>query len=838
MKPVTRKVIWALSALLIFPAISTLTSLTAGAQTLDCSAAPYNVPAGFPTSATTAVQDQAQMMCQQGLKFPTAASNPPVSATRIGDPHAPVNAWPGNVTNPETANWTDALGHVVVRWGWGLWTTYDDSQSGGVANVLCNGATPCTPALEVGTSTGGSMSGYGDYGPRGSRPYPTGDAPLGPGGNTPCTAPGCLAAGTYTPIDLLTYKKDGSKISTPKDWWTKRRPELWDLVQKEIYGYTWPQSQWPSITWTIGPVATGTQAGTISCITPPGATPATCPQGTVTDGKTYPYREKTYTATISMANYPGSAPPLRNAPKLSMTCRLPANATGKVPVFIGIGESDTIFQYTAPLGYGACGYPQTALQADGGGAATSSYLIGLINGGNWRKPTDPGALVAWAWGISRSIDAFANDTDPNGPDADKVAVEGHSRNGKATLVTAAYDDRVVAALPSCGGEGGTSWIRRHFGESIESIVGNGEYYWMAGNLMNYAGPECQTNPNVGPAGCTPAFFPRKVEDLDVDSHAVMSLVAPRAVMTNGGTDTPQGGGDGWQDPRGMFLTGQMASPVWELLGWPGQIIPQGTVFTSNPTTYHNGESIGGTPPFNVAFTEGTVAWRRHSQGHTDVPEWPVFVQFASKYLSDVRPSITAGQNFTLPASSTTVGTVKGTPGSAGALQNWQIKGGTGADVFDVDPATGAITIPDRTKLNGGSSYTLTLMASDGVLPSHDTVVNINAAAVVAGNIQLATTASLTQLSDGSYQATVTVTNVGTGTAQKVVLTSATFGAASGTPVPQPLIDLAPGGIAVTTLTIPATAGTAGAPIVERFTGTYVQGNTTGTFGANVRSVLP
>jgi hypothetical protein len=40
-----------------------------------------------------------------------------------------------------------------------------------------------------------------------------------------------------------------------------------------------------------------------------------------------------------------------------------------------------------------------------------------------------------------------------------VAVEGHSRNGKATLVTAAYDDRVVAALPSCGGEG----VHRGFG---------------------------------------------------------------------------------------------------------------------------------------------------------------------------------------------------------------------------------------------------------------------------------------------------------------------------------------------------------------------------------------
>lgn len=68
--------------------------------------------------------------------------------------------------------------------------------------------------------------------------------------------------------------------------------------------------------------------------------------------------------------------------------------------------------------------------------------------------------------------------------------EGHSCDGKATLVTAALDDRIVAALPSCGGAGGTSFLRRNYGESIESIVGNGEYYWVAGGLMNYAGAAC------------------------------------------------------------------------------------------------------------------------------------------------------------------------------------------------------------------------------------------------------------------------------------------------------------------------------------------------------------
>src|ERR1700722_9944112 len=136
-----------------------LLSLFAEGQMIDCTQAPYNVPAGLPTASIPSAQDQAQMMCQQKLQFPTPASNPPLTATRDADPNKPVNAWPGTVSNTG-ANWTDALGHTIVRWGWGQWTTYDDSQSGGVANVLCGGATPCTTTQELGNSTGGAMSGF------------------------------------------------------------------------------------------------------------------------------------------------------------------------------------------------------------------------------------------------------------------------------------------------------------------------------------------------------------------------------------------------------------------------------------------------------------------------------------------------------------------------------------------------------------------------------------------------------------------------------------------------------------------------------------------------------
>ena len=53
-----------------------------------------------------------------------------------------------------------------------------------------------------------------------------------------------------------------------------------------------------------------------------------------------------------------------------------------------------------------------------------------------------------------------------------------------------------------------------------------------------------------------------------------------------------------------------------------------------------------------------------------------------------------------------------------------------------------------------------------------------------GTVQFITTATLTKLGDGGYQATVNVRNNGNGTAEEVVLSTATLGAAAGTPAPQ------------------------------------------------------
>lgn len=559
------------------------------------------------------------MLCQLGISFPVL---PP----RLQDPNRPVNAWPLNAANPE-GNWTDPLGHTVVRTNFGLWHTYD-SDAG---------------------EAGGALSGFGDYGP--------------------------LSTPRYTDIDLLRMQ-NGAEVTTPTEWWRKRRPEIFELVQQQLYGKPVPADI--TVSWTVGPVTSGVQ--TVA-------------------GVGYSYREKTFTGTVDTSRYPG----VRNVPVIIATCRFPAEVGREYPVVVTYGEGVNRFQYTAPHDIGVCNYSPTQVQPDNGNNGNlSSYLIGLVTRGQWRKPDDPGALVAWGWGVSRLIDAFEQDPDL---DHDKVAVQGHSRYGKATLVTAAYDERVAVAWPSDAGAMGTAMARRHWGESLEFVASStGEYHWVNGNILKYAGPLRED-----------ALIPRKLELLDVDAHSTTSLLAPRAIFVTNGTDTPPGFGDAWADPRGTFLSGKLASPVWELLGWQGQVIPQGTVFTSGPD-----ESIGGTPPFNVAFIDGTIGWRRQIEGHVSTPNWPTFATFAARYLNDYRPAIPHQKFWLGEGPLNVVGTlVAEDMDEDDIISGWQITGGNGAGIFEIDARTGVIRIAKPELIDvKQEAYWLTVIVGDGKLPSH------------------------------------------------------------------------------------------------------------------------
>jgi hypothetical protein len=246
-------------------------------------------------------------------------------------------------------------------------------------------------------------------------------------------------------------------------------------------------------------------------------------------------------------------------------------------------------QYLAK-GWGYALISPNSIQADNGAGLTRG-IIGLINKGQPRKPEDWGSLRAWAWGASRVLDYLETDKDV---DAKQVGISGLSRYGKAALVAMAYEPRFAIGLIGSSGAGGAKLFRRNFGEQVENLASSGEYHWMSGSFLKYAGPL---------APC----------DLPVDSHQHIALCAPRPIFISYGAMSGPGAEGSWVDQRGSFMAAVAAGPVWKLLG------------KKDLDTIEM-------PGVGVAKTEGELAWRMHSGGHTTGPNIDTFVTWASRYL--------------------------------------------------------------------------------------------------------------------------------------------------------------------------------------------------------------
>ncbi len=385
--------------------------------------------------------------------------------------------------------------------------------------------------------------------------------------------------------DPLTLK-NGNKVTTAKAWWELRRPEIVEDFDREIYGRA-PKVT-PKVAWGV----TGTlreMNGDVPIIT------------------------KKLVGHADNSSYPAVSVDIQ------LTLITPANASGPVPVMMELSFSPEVMaaiakrfpelaaaankgptwqQQVLAKGWGYAVLIPTSVQADKGDGLTEG-IIGLVNKGQPRKLDDWGALRAWAWGASRAMDYFETD---NSVDAHQVGIEGHSRYGKAALVTMAYDPRFAIAYVSSSGAGGAALYRRNFGEQIGNIAGTGEYHWMAGNFLKYAGP---LTPN----------------DLPIDSHELIALAAPRPVFIGAGAAQ----GDGWVDARGMFLATVGAGPVYRLL---------------------RKKDLGTAefPAIETPLIEGDLAYRQHSGGHTPLPNWPTFLTFAARYIKGPGVSASAVVN--------------------------------------------------------------------------------------------------------------------------------------------------------------------------------------------------
>ncbi len=167
-----------------------------------------------------------------------------------------------------------------------------------------------------------------------------------------------------------------------------------------------------------------------------------------------------------------------------------------------------------------------------------------------RGASDAGTIAVWAWCIHRAVDFLVEDP---AIDPKRIAVVGHSRNGKTALLATACDDRIAMVIPSQAGCGGTAPARvapelaqpqsngRPKAETI-AVINKNFPHWFCGNFKAF---------NDAP------------DKLPYDHHALIALCAPRPVLLSNATE------DIWANPAGQFDMLRAADPVYRLVTGEG-----------------------------------------------------------------------------------------------------------------------------------------------------------------------------------------------------------------------------------------------------------------------------
>jgi hypothetical protein len=344
--------------------------------------------------------------------------------------------------------------------------------------------------------------------------------------------------GSYTLPDPLRLNS-GQPVKDAETWRKKRRPEILRLFEETVYGRTPPTRQ---IAYEVTSRVEGALGG----------------------------QATRKLVTVWLAG--------KSGPTMDLLLYLPASAKGRVPVFLGLNFSgnqgvhpDPAIPITKRWVRPQRNNNQTQAGEDSRGVEASRWAVDLIlsrgyglatvyygdlfpdhkdglpdsiiphlfkPGQTARAPEDWNAIGAWAYGLSRALDYLERDKEV---DAKRVAVIGHSRLGKTALWAGAQDERFAMVISNNSGEGGASLARRNFGETVERI--NTVFpHWFNDIYKTYN---------------------HRVHELPVDQHMLIALIAPRPVYIASAQE------DQWADPKGEFLAGKGADPVYRLLGTDG-----------------------------------------------------------------------------------------------------------------------------------------------------------------------------------------------------------------------------------------------------------------------------
>ncbi|MCP4639693.1 MAG: alpha/beta fold hydrolase, partial [bacterium] len=170
---------------------------------------------------------------------------------------------------------------------------------------------------------------------------------------------------------------------------------------------------------------------------------------------------------------------------------------GPFPVFMTQHNHRAWAQIALRRGYVACVYAGSDSRDD-----TDTFLEAYPEH-DWSR------LTRRAWAAGRCIDYLEQVAQA---DTSRVAITGHSRNGKLSLIASALDPRFGAVISSSSGAGGSLATRyyseQHFGEGVELITRR---------FPDWFHPRWR-------------FFTGREDKLPVDLNTLVALSAPRACL--------------------------------------------------------------------------------------------------------------------------------------------------------------------------------------------------------------------------------------------------------------------------------------------------------------------
>jgi hypothetical protein len=242
--------------------------------------------------------------------------------------------------------------------------------------------------------------------------------------------------------------------------------------------------------------------------------------------------------TVSIAN--GSRTTSFSAP-----ITFPTTGTPPYPAMIGIGGISLGAAQLNAMGVATIIFPNgdIAEQKDGSSRGKGSFYQ--------VHPNNPqtGAMMAWAWGVSRLIDALEQTPDAM-IDPARLGVTGCSRNGKGALIVGAFDERIVLTVPQESGSGGSA-------------------SWRVSDAQVVAGTQVQTLEEIVMENVwfAPSFaqFSSTASKLPFDHHMIEGLVAPRALLVIENTSQV------WLGNVSTFTDSMAAHMIWEGLGIPDKM---------------------------------------------------------------------------------------------------------------------------------------------------------------------------------------------------------------------------------------------------------------------------